>query len=306
LKILDWELNQRKLNIAVIGFGEAASAFVTGWAKEGSLSITGFDVKTDEAATESATQIWAAYESLGVNGKATLESALRDAEVVFSLVTADRAYDAAKEAAKFIGKEAYYLDCNSCSPGTKKKSSDIIERAGARYVDVAIMAPVYPKLHKTPLLTSGDHAENASAIFTRLQMDARRMDGGVGTSSSVKMVRSIMMKGLEALFAECVLAGRLSGVDKEVLASLEVTYPGIGFPEKSAYMFERMMQHGERRAAEMKEVAVTITELGLPADMADATVKWQQRIGELELSSDENDYEKRADILLKALGKWSE
>ncbi|MEH6544950.1 MAG: DUF1932 domain-containing protein [Sneathiella sp.] len=291
-----------KINIALLGFGEAAGAFVSGWNTISNFAISAFDIKTDSHEKGEADSKWATYEQANVSGCSSMEGALKNADVVFSLVTADRAYFAAEQAAKYLQKKTFFLDCNSCAPGTKKRSSKIISDIGARYVDVAVMAPVYPKLHLTPLLISGEFTEEAKTVFECLQMDAKAMEGGVGTSSSVKMIRSIMMKGLEALFSECVLAGRRAGVDEKVIASLEQTYPGFGFADKSAYMFERMMAHGERRAAEMKEVALTVAELGLPSDMAEATVKWQQRIGELGKSAGENEYGARADALLEALG----
>ncbi|MEH6525569.1 MAG: DUF1932 domain-containing protein [Sneathiella sp.] len=295
-------MEPEKLDIALLGFGEAAGAFVSGWNTISNLSISAFDIKTDSHEKGEADGKWAAYEQANVSGCSTMEEALKNADVVFSLVTADRAYFAAEQAAKYLQKKTFFLDCNSCAPGTKKRSSKIISDIGVRYVDVAVMAPVYPKLHRTPLLISGEFMAEAKTVFECLQMDANIMEGGVGTSSSVKMIRSIMMKGLEALFSECVLAGRRAGVDEKVIASLEQTYPGFGFADKSAYMFERMMEHGERRAAEMKEVVLTVAELGLPADMAEATVKWQQRIGELGKPAGENEYGARADALLEALG----
>ncbi|USG62235.1 DUF1932 domain-containing protein [Sneathiella marina] len=296
-------MNPEKLNIALIGFGEAAGAFVSGWNTVTNFSISAFDIKTDSPVTGEADDMWEAYSRAKISGCSTLAESVQDANVVFSLVTADRAFSAAELSAQHLRPKALYLDCNSCAPGTKKRSSHIINARGGRYVDVAVMAPVYPKLHKTPLLISGEFSTEAATVLDCLQMDATKIEGEVGTSSSVKMIRSIMMKGLEALFSECILAGRRAGVDEKVIASLDLTYPGFGFADKSAYMLERMMQHGERRAAEMKEVALTIADLDLPSDMAAATVEWQQRIGELGVSAGENDYAGRADILLTALDK---
>ena len=92
-----------------------------------------------------------------------------------------------------------------------------MEASGGRYVDVAVMAPVHPRLHRTPLLISGPHVEAAAPALSALGMSASIHEGPVGASSSVKMIRSIMMKGLEALVCECVLAGRKAGVIETVL-----------------------------------------------------------------------------------------
>ncbi|MGQ9367956.1 protocatechuate 4,5-dioxygenase subunit alpha [Azospirillum sp. ST 5-10] len=296
------------LHIACIGFGEAASAFVSGWGD--ALRDTGrapavkaYDIKTDHADEAVRAAKAADYERAGVVGCATLAEALAGASLVFSLVTADQAGRAAAAAAPLLGEGALFLDGNSCAPGTKRRSAEAVARGRGRYVDVAVMAPVYPKRHKAPLLLSGEHAQAAAAALAALEMDAKIAEGAVGTASSIKMIRSIMMKGMEALFAECVLAGRKAGVDEVVLDSLDATFPGFDFKAKAAYNLERVMTHGVRRAAEMREVALTVAELGLPNGMAAATVDWQQRIGEMKVAAAEGEgYQARADRVLAGLG----
>ena len=163
---------------------------------------------------------------------------------------------------------------------------------------------VHPRLHRTPLLISGPHVEAAAATLASLGMSAKIHDGPVGAASSVKMIRSIMMKGLEALVCECVLAGRKAGVIETVLNSLDDTYPGFDWKKRSAYMLERVMTHGLRRAAEMREVALTVDLLGLKGEMSHACVGWQQAVGELGLRSNDEeaaDYGVLADRLLAAL-----
>src|SRR5680860_35834 len=163
------------------------------------------------------------------------------------------------------------------------------------------MAPVYPALHKTPVLISGPAASDALSAMDRLHMSATLLEGEIGDASATKMIRSIMVKGIEALVAECVLAGRRAGVDKRVLASLEKTFPGFAWQKKSAYMLERMMVHGKRRAAEMREVALTVEQLGLDNSMSKAIIQWQQKIGDLQLDPKQASYETRADAILDKL-----
>lgn len=290
------------LSLACIGFGEAAQAFVAGWGSERAAHLRAFDIKTDAMDATVAGAKRADYARAGITGCATLAEALNGATVVFSLVTADQAARAAEAAAPHLAPGALFLDCNSCAPGTKARNAALIEAAGGRYVDVAVMAPVHPKLHKTPLLLSGPHAPAALEAVSALDMAGKIAEGAVGRASSIKMIRSIMMKGMEALFAECVLAGRRAGVDGVVLDSLDVTYPGFDFKAKAAYMLERSMTHGIRRAAEMREVAKTVEDLGIPNGMAAATVDWQQRLGDLHLDATQaEDYTGRADRVLAGL-----
>jgi 3-hydroxyisobutyrate dehydrogenase-like beta-hydroxyacid dehydrogenase len=288
-------------SLAFVGFGEAAAAFVQGWGDERPRILRAYDIKTDSMQAAVRDRKLDDYVHHRVNGCTRLADALAGVGVVFSVVTADQALVAARQAAACITPEALYFDCNSCSPGTKRQAAQAIEAAGGRYVDVAVMAPVQPARHHVPLLVSGPHAEDALAVLAALDMRAKLAAGPVGAASSIKMVRSIMIKGLEALVTECTLAGRRAGVDEAVLASLEASFPGFGWEKRAAYMLERSMTHGIRRAAEMREVALTVEELGLPADMAHATVAWQQRIGDLALAVAEDDYRRRADALSAAL-----
>ena len=294
----------KTINIACIGFGEAARAFVQGWSEAGiNLSITAFDVKTENPSTHGA--MAESMQNAGVSSCSTAAEAVRDADAIFSFVTADQARAAALSTVGRAPAGAFFFDCNSCAPDTKRGSAIEVEKAGGRYVDAAVMAPVHPGLHRTKIHLSGPHCDAAVEFGNRLDLNTTVIEGEVGTASAIKMVRSIMMKGLEATMMECVLAGRKAGVDEFVLESLDKTYPGFNFKEKAAYMLERVMVHGVRRAAEMREVALTVNQLGLDNSMASASVNWQQAIGEMKLDPNdslaEDEYGPRADAVLSAL-----
>ncbi|MCU4653717.1 DUF1932 domain-containing protein [Roseibacterium sp. SDUM158016] len=285
--------------LAFIGFGEAAMAFLEGWGAERSGDVAAYDIKTDSAATQDAMR--ARYEGCRVTGAANPEGALADARAVFCVVTADQALEAARTAAAFLQADCFWFDCNSCAPGTKREAAELIEAAGGRYVDVAVMAPVRPKLHRVPMLLSGPHADRGAEVLRGLGMCPEISGGEVGRASSVKMMRSVMVKGLEALTAECLLAARRAGVEAEVLASLEASDPDIAWRTRAAYNLERMMVHGTRRAAEMEEVAKTVAALGLPDAMSRAATRWQASVGALGAEPGEAVLETRADRILDRL-----
>ena len=288
------------LTVAFIGYGEAATAFVTGWNGKFADTLTAYDSKTSQAG-KVRNKKQAEYVRFGVVGCETAAIAVESADVVFSLVTADQALNAAQSVVGHLKEGCLYFDCNSCAPETKRKAAALFNNSGADYVDVAIMSPIYPKQHKTPVLVSGVASNAAIAMMEQLDMSATLTPGGIGAASSIKMVRSIMVKGLEALMAECVLAGRRAGVGDVVLDTLEKTYPDFGWKDRAAYSLERMMVHGNRRAAEMREVALMIKDLGLDNSMAEATVGWQQTIGDLQLEVGDADYQLRADRILDAM-----
>jgi 3-hydroxyisobutyrate dehydrogenase-like beta-hydroxyacid dehydrogenase len=286
-------------SIAFIGFGEAARAFLDGWRTNPGFKarVSAYDIKTDSLDAKVRAAKQADYAAANVIGASSAPDA-------FAVVTADQAHEAALAALPGLAKGALFFDCDSCAPQTKVRTAEAVEAAGGRYVDVAVMAPVHPRLHRTPLLISGPHADVAAPALAALDMSAKIHAGPVGAASSVKMIRSIMMKGLEALVCECVLAGTRAGVIDTVLDSLDDTYPGFDWKKRSAYMLERVMTHGVRRAAEMREVALTVDLLGLKGEMSRAAVGWEQTIGELGLrtnAADAADYGGLADRILAAL-----
>jgi len=286
-------------SIAFVGFGEAATAFVSGWNGNGPRDLRAYDIKANDGATR--TEMLTRYAAHGVARAETMADALAGADAVFCVVTADQALAAAEAAAPFIAEGALWFDCNSCSPGTKRLAAKAIEAAGGRYVDVAVMAPVNPKKHHVPLLISGPHAAVAEATLQALDMKPRCVGDEIGPASSIKMLRSVMVKGMEALVAECFLSARRAGVEEEVIGSLEASDPDIKWRSRGAYNLERMMVHGARRAAEMEEVARTVNELGLGGDMAAATARWEARIAALEADPGDDDLLARADTILSRL-----
>ena len=264
--------------VGLIGFGEAGSTFALagGWAARAHV----FDCKTDDAAARDA--MIAAYARAHVPGARFLEDALSGVELVISLVTADQALAVAEAAAECIAPGAIYCDMNSVAPQTKQEAARAIEAAGGHYVDVAVMAPVNPARLSVPLLLSGGHADEAAARLVALGFANMRVVGeAVGRASSIKMIRTVMVKGIEALTAECVLAAEAAGVRDEVLASLDASEKVRPWGERAEYNLDRMLAHGLRRAAEMEEVVKPLEALGTGAAMTRGTVERQREIGAL-------------------------
>jgi 3-hydroxyisobutyrate dehydrogenase-like beta-hydroxyacid dehydrogenase len=266
--------------VAIIGFGEAGQAFAgaDGWRAE----TCAYDVLTDDVATRAAKE--ADYRRSGVEGAQSLAEALDGSRLVLSLVTADQAAEVAKASATAISSDALFCDLNSVAPATKQANAAAIERAGGRYVDVAIMSPVHPKRLGAPLLISGPAGAEALRELAALGFTNCRVVGQrVGQASAVKMIRSVIVKGIEALTAEAMLAADAAGVTNEVLASLDESERKSGWAERADYNLERMMQHGVRRASEMEEVARTLEGLGVEPLLTRGTAQRQREIGGLSL-----------------------
>src|SRR3954454_14632370 len=111
-------------------------------------------------------------------------------------------------------------------------------------------------------------------------MDAKPVSERLGVASAIKMCRSVMIKGLEALVIESYSTARAYGVEDHVLPTLQETFPGIDWTQQGAYFFSRVVQHGKRRAEEMREAAYTVREAGFDPWMSAATAEKQQWVAD--------------------------
>ena len=161
------------------------------------------------------------------------------------------------------GNGAWFLDFNSASPGAKRRAAALIDGAGGRYVEGAVMTSVPPYRIAVPMLLGGPGALRPGAKLLALGFAARVAIADLGVASAVKMCRSIMIKGLEAMMIGVLTTARVYGVEDAVLASLAEDLPGVHWDQQAAYFFRRVIEHGRRRAEEMREVAATVREIGL-------------------------------------------
>ena len=265
--------------IAFIGFGEAGQTISRGFLGEGFRSIRTYDILFDDPADRG--QLKRTAEALGVGVAENHVAAVRDADLVFLAVTASSSLDAARSCIPGLGKKQLFLDVNSVSPRRKQQTAAQVTPTGASYVDVAVMAPVAPYQHKVPCLIGGPGAEEFLPRARALGMKVEFVSGEVGPASAIKMFRSIMIKGLEALVLESMLAASEYQVEDRVLASLKETFPSLDWNRIAGYMIERVVTHGRRRAAEMREVAETLKDMGIEPIMAAATAARQQWLADL-------------------------
>jgi 3-hydroxyisobutyrate dehydrogenase-like beta-hydroxyacid dehydrogenase len=264
--------------LGFIGFGEAGQALASGLQEDGVKTETAWDILFPEA--DKGARLRQTAERLGVRQAASAADAVAGADIIIAAVTAASSLEAAAAAKPHLKPSQFYLDINSVSPGRKQETAELL-RGVARYVDVAVMAPVQPARHKTPVLLAGEHAEALAPMLHALGMKANIAGAEIGAAAAIKMVRSVMIKGIEALCLECFLAASRAGVEPQIVVSLAHTYPGIDWPKVVAYNLERMANHGDRRAHEMEEVADTLRELGISPFMTAGTIERQRQMGQL-------------------------
>src|SRR5258708_32014595 len=270
-------MNSNKPRLCFIGFGEAGRAIAAGLPEAGVESIAAWDILFPNA---EGAKLKSAGVAIGARLAASAADAVKHSDIIVAAVTASSSLAAAQSVAPHISGNPYYLDINSVSPGRKQETARLLEGA-ARYVDVAILAPIHPKRHKTPLLLAGEHAKAVLPILIdELEMQGTIASDQVGAAAALKMIRSVMIKGIEALTAECFMAAQRAGIADEVAASLKNNYPALDWNRAIEYNLERMASHGVRRADEIEQSAATPPELGLEPLMTNGIVARQRQIGE--------------------------
>lgn len=278
--------------LALIGFGEAGQAMAEGMLQESMLQesmlqegmhgegvsqIAAWDILFPGPA---GAKLVEAANKAGVRVASSAADAVRDSEIVIAAVTAASSLEAAHSIAGHLHGSPFYLDVNSVSPGRKQATAKLLGD-GVRYVDVAIVSAIYPARHKSPMMLAGPHAAAAEPVLSALGMKTQFVGAEIGAAAAIKMIRSVMIKGIEALTLECFLAASHAGVVDQVARSLRNNYPTLDWDKLAEYNIERMASHGIRRAAEMREVADTLRELGIEPLMTMGTIERQQQLGEI-------------------------
>jgi 3-hydroxyisobutyrate dehydrogenase-like beta-hydroxyacid dehydrogenase len=252
--------------LGFVGFGEAGSRIAAGLRAAGTGEMFAYDIAVTDRMRQRAAEA-------GVMLAASNAELAARCGVMLSLVTAASALDAAHQNLPHLTASQVYVDGNSVSPALKQKIAAAIESAGVQFVEAAIMAPVPQRDgHRVPMLLNGAAAD----ILAPYGFQFEKLAGPYGTAAAVKMCRSIVVKGLEALLTECVLAASHFGAEDLVFESLQRSFPGIAWKELADYMVNRVAVHGERRAHEMYEVAATLRAADIEPIMAEAAARRQQ------------------------------
>jgi 3-hydroxyisobutyrate dehydrogenase-like beta-hydroxyacid dehydrogenase len=267
--------------LGFLGFGEAGFHLARGLRSAGAPPLVAFDIQADTGAAGAPIRERAREtQTCLVGGPDALAAA---APVIFSVVTAASALEAARSLAPHLAAHHLYVDLNSVSPASKRQIGSAIGAGAGRFVEAAIMAPVPGLDHRVPILLNGSSASALAEALARYGMRFDVMHSEVGAAAAVKMCRSVVIKGLEALLLECTLVAGEYGATDRVFDSLSETYPGMDWRKTAHYMIGRVLQHGERRAREMEEVADTMRAAGIEPLMVEAAARrqdWEARLRE--------------------------
>jgi len=269
-------MSQASHSLGMIGYGEVGRIFCAGL-KSQVAGVSAWDLKfaadPDGEARRHAQQA-------GVRAAGSMQALCAGANLFISAVTASSTLTVAEAAAPHLPAGSFFLDLNSASPGTKQAAATVVEAAGAHYVEAGVMTSVPPYGIRVPMLLGGARARELAQTLAAWGLDAKVVATEIGVASAIKMCRSVMIKGLEALVIESYSTARAYGVEEYVLPTLAETFPSIDWAQSGAYFFSRVVQHGQRRAEEMRECANTVAEAGFDPIMASAIAAKQQWVAD--------------------------
>jgi len=275
---VDRGTNPKLWNIGLVGYGEVGRILAEDLRKQ-DAQVTAYDTKLRSDQAGGPLRDHAAAHGVALTSSHADLAA--QADFIVSAVTASQAVPVAEACAGAVRRGAWFLDFNSASPGAKQRAADLIDGGGGRYVEGAVMTSVPPKRIKVPLLLGGAGAGELAPLLVELGFDAKVASEKLGVASAVKMCRSIIIKGMEAMVIEAFTTARAYGVEDALLASLKETFPGIDWEKQGAYFFQRVIEHGRRRSEEVLEVAETVREAGLAPWSATGTAERQVFIADL-------------------------
>lgn len=259
-------------SIALIGFGEVGQTLGADLQARGFTDLIAWDrLFADPDSPPSR-----AARDTGLRAARSMREAVAGRDLVVCAVTAAECSAAAAEAARALQRDAFFLDLNSVAPSTRAEAATAIGQAGGRYVELAVMSPIAPRRSASPMLVGGPYAAAFLPLgralgFTGIELFA----ADIGLASAAKMCRSVVVKGMEALLTESLLAARRYGVEDAVIASLQDLFPMDDWRAHARYMVSRSLLHGRRRAEEMREVARTVADAGLSPWMSEACAERQ-------------------------------
>jgi 3-hydroxyisobutyrate dehydrogenase-like beta-hydroxyacid dehydrogenase len=264
--------------IGLVGYGEVGRILAEDLRQRGVAQVSAYDVKLG---TPAEAPLRAQAQAHGVRLAASHGELATSADLIVSAVTASQTVPVAASCAPAVQAGTWFLDFNSASPAAKQRAGASIDAAGGRYVEGAVMTSIPPYRIRVPMLLGGAHAAALQPALAVLGFDAKVASDRLGVASATKMCRSVMIKGLEAMVIESFTTARAYGVEDAVLASLQETFPAIDWERQGAYFFQRVIQHGRRRAEEVREVAETVRDIGLTPWSAAGTAERQAWVADL-------------------------
>ncbi|MDL2272092.1 DUF1932 domain-containing protein [Desulfovibrio sp. OttesenSCG-928-I05] len=275
------------MKVVFIGFGEAAFNIAAGLKSEGLADMGAFDINANNP--KFATAITSRAEETGVTLFDDVATACAGAEFIFSLTSATVAVSVAEGIFPHLKAGQVYVDMNSAAPTVKETINALPREKGVLFCDAGVMGTVPGNRHTVPMFIAGEGAARFAEEFLPYGMKLTALDAPAGGASAIKMLKSVVMKGLPQLMFESFEGAHRYGVLDILVKSLSSSLEGKSVEKLADTFIARTLIHAARRAAEMRDVQSTLDALDMDASMVKATIKklddmaeqdWSELLGE--------------------------
>jgi 3-hydroxyisobutyrate dehydrogenase-like beta-hydroxyacid dehydrogenase len=264
------EVNEASdLRVGIIGFGEVGQVFSKGIIeKTEHLSV--YDILLEK----NGDLIMDKINNIGAQAVDRIEQLGERCTLIFSLVGSSVSESVAAGVAKGLRKGTIFIDLTTSTPQVKAKSEKLITANDGIYVDAAIMGTVATEQQKVPLLIAGEHAEKVQTMLNSLGFNAQAINHPNGGAASIKLLRSIFMKGLEALVLETMVTAKNYRVSDEVMESVSKTINNNDFATFANALITTHVIHRNRRYKEVLDSCNLIKDAELPPYITDGVISF--------------------------------
>ncbi|MEK3646341.1 NAD(P)-dependent oxidoreductase [Aeribacillus sp. FSL M8-0235] len=255
------------LRVGIIGFGEVGQVFAKGILDK-IESVFVYDILLESNRDLIIDKI----NHIGAQAVDRIEQIGECCTLIISLVNSAASEAVAAGVAKGISKGTIFVDLTTSTPLVKSKSEKLIVSNGGIYVDASIMGTVATEGQKVPLLIAGEQAEEVQALLNSLGFNSQAITHPNGGAASIKLLRSIFMKGLEALVLETMVTAKKYGVADEVMESISKTINNNDFTTFANALITTHVIHKNRRYKEIMDSCNLIKEAEIPPYVTDGVV----------------------------------
>ncbi|QNK46759.1 NAD(P)-dependent oxidoreductase [Brevibacterium sp. PAMC23299] len=267
---MNLDLNEVKgLRVGIIGFGEVGQVFAKGLLEK-TKHVFIYDILLEK----NKNLITEKINNIGVQAVDGIEQIGECCTLIISLVNSSASEVVAAEVAKGIRKGTVFLDLTTSTPLVKSKSEKIIVSNGGIYVDASIMGTVATEQQQVPLLIAGEQSVKVQALLNSLGFNCQAINHPNGGAASIKLLRSIFMKGLEALILETMITAKNYGVSDEVMQSISKTINNNDFTTFANALITTHVIHKNRRYKEVLDSCNLIKEAELSPFVTEGVISF--------------------------------
>jgi 3-hydroxyisobutyrate dehydrogenase-like beta-hydroxyacid dehydrogenase len=269
-----------QIRLGLIGFGEVGSTLGLGLREEGLVEIASYDKHAFDGEFQELIQSRAAAAKVPLVNSPNELAARSD--VLLGVTPGKNSIESAEAFAPHLSPQHTFVDLASATPQVKLNVGDLLRRSGANFADASIMGTPHTDRHRLPILASGPAAQTFLELLAPWGLRIEYVPGQIGAASGIKIMRSVIAKGLEALLVECMLGARAYGVDDAVLSSFGKFMETRSFVDMANFLLTTDAIHAERRSQEARMSAEALEEVGVDPLMTQATaerLEWVAQLG---------------------------